>query len=554
MYKNFSKKLKKFTRKARLELLLVILTLLFHLGRMPYYAVKTLKIIVIFLLNLCALVILSFISVGILIGILSYKGVLNIGTSILKKVTLISKYLFQVIWRFKIPLVTPLIIGIVAYIVFIASGLPYPKKLSDFPLPQETKIYDKNGIQLYSTFDDGSPRIVSLDEVPKTFVDAVLNAEDKRFYSHGGFDYIAELHALFDSVIHRTVPERLTISQKIAHSITPAYDNPFAAFIAHVLVTWEIERNFSKKQILSIYISTTNYGNSAIGVQQAAYKYFGKQLKDLSPAESVFLACLPGNTYSDNSKTIVKTKEKMHVGLDRALAEGTISNQDFKEADPSYLSFHQPITYKKAPLISDYILSQLIKKYGQSSTLRNGLTVTTSINLLTQTQLQQIVLEEIMRTSSANTISLMIADIRNGDILGYVNSDTYSDITNENKILQKIVDSYSEQTHTPLNPIISIKNRTGKLIYQKIANSNTDTLAKEVQGKLIRKDQIFTTYNAGLLIALNVSNDLEETNTTRNEYIANDIITAVRNKIVSKLSFSQLDLTSTTSLVYKDNN
>jgi hypothetical protein len=159
-----------------------------------------------------------------------------------------------------------------------------------------------------------------------------------------------------------------------------------------------------------------------------------------------------------------------------------------------------------------------------------------------------------MRTSSANTISLMIADIRNGDILGYVNSDTYSDITNENKILQKIVDSYSEQTHTPLNPIISIKNRTGKLIYQKIANSNTDTLAKEVQGKLIRKDQIFTTYNAGLLIALNVSNDLEETNTTRNEYIANDIITAVRNKIVSKLSFSQLDLTSTTSLVYKDNN
>jgi hypothetical protein len=92
------------------------------------------------------------------------------------------------------------------------------------------------------------------------------------------------------------------------------------------------------------------------------------------------------------------------------------------------------------------------------------------------------------------------------------------------------------------------------LIYQKIANSNTDTLAKEVQGKLIRKDQIFTTYNAGLLIALNVSNDLEETNTTRNEYIANDIITAVRNKIVSKLSFSQLDLTSTTSLVYKDNN
>ena len=554
MYKKLSKKLKKISQKAGLELLLVLLTFLYLVGRTPYLALKTLKIVLIFLLNLCALIILSFISVGILLSILGYKGVMIIGISILKQLRLVSTCVFGIIWKVKLPLTTTIALALVIYIIFIASGLPHPKKLSDFPLPQETIIYDKNGARLYSTFDDVQPRIVNLDEVPKTFVEALLLAEDKRFYSHGGFDYIAEFHALVDYVIQRNVPERLTISQKIAHSITPAYTNPLAAFIAHVIVTAEIEQNFSKKQILSVYISTANYGNSAIGVQQAANKYFGKQLKDLSTAESVFLACLPENTYNDNTHTILKTKEKMQIVLNRLLAEGKINTNEATEASPALLAFHQPITYKKAPLISDYILSMLIKKYGEDNTVRKGLTVRSSISLVTQTQLQQIVLEEIMRTSSANTISLMIADTRNGDILGYVNSDTYSDIATENQVLQKITDRYSEQTHSPLNPIISITNREGKLIYQKKVNSNKAEVANEIQGKMVRKDKIFSTYNAGLLIALHVSNDLEQSNQTRNEYIANDIITAVRNKIVSKLSLSQLDLTSNTSFVYKDNN
>lgn len=555
MYKKLSKKLKKITQKAGLELLLVLLTFLYLVGHTPYLALKTLKIVLIFLLNLCALIILSFISVGILLSILGYKGVMIIGKNISKQLRLVSTYVFGIIWKFKLPLTATIALALVIYIIFIASGLPHPKKLSDFPLPQETIIYDKNGARLYSTFDDVQPRIVNLDEVPKTFVEALLLAEDKRFYSHGGFDYIAEFHALVDYVIQRNVPERLTISQKIAHSITPAYTNPLAAFIAHVIVTAKIEQNFSKKQILSVYISTANYGNSAIGVQQAANKYFGKQLKDLSPVESIFLACLPGNTYNDTTRTIATTKEKIQIVLNRMATEGKISDSELKDANPSNLAFHQPITYKKAPLLSDYIVSLLIRKYGHGNTLRSGLAVRSSVNLMTQTQLQQIILDEIMRTSSANTISLMIADTRNGDILGYVNSDTYSDITNENRVLQKIVDTYSEQTHTQLNPIISITNRDGKQIYQKKVNSNsTGTIASDMQGKVIRKDQIFTTYNAGLLIALHVSNDLEEQNASRNEYIANDIITAVRNKIVSKLSFSQLDLTSNTSFVYKDNN
>ena len=179
------------------------------------------------------------------------------------------------------------------YAFLIAKpNLPKISALVDYNPKTPLRIYTADKV-LIGEFGEERRKVIPLNEIPITMRNAVLAIEDDRFYSHGGVDYVGILRAALTNLRGNLSQGASTITMQVARNFFLSNEKTFSRKIYEVLLSWEIESQLSKDKILEIYMNQIFLGQRAYGFSSAAQIYFGKELKDITIAESAMLAGLP---------------------------------------------------------------------------------------------------------------------------------------------------------------------------------------------------------------------------------------------------------------------
>lgn len=332
---------------------------------------------------------------------------------------------------------TVLSLGALAY---FSRNLPSPTKLTEREIPQSTKINSRHGDLLYEIFADERRTLVTLDEVSSSLIQATLAVEDADFYQHHGFDWKGILRASFRIVTERRLEGGSTISQQLVKNTLLSPERTLTRKIKELILALQIERKYSKDDILQMYLNEAPYGGQAWGVQAASQMYFGKNVEDLSLAESAFLAGLPQapTTYSPFGPYPENAKVRQKTVLHLMVKNSFISQDQADEAFLEELKFIPQGQNIKAPHFVMYVKERLEQAFGQKMVEQGGLKVTTTLDLG-----KQIIAEEeikfqldrlAQRRAKASNAGLIAVDPRNGEILAVVGSRDYFDVGHDGNV------------------------------------------------------------------------------------------------------------------------
>jgi len=200
-------------------------------------------------------------------------------------------------WVF--PLVLSCVAALAGALVIVFSAiviyptLPSLASLTDYQPNIPLRVYSAEGL-LIGEFGEERRAVVKIEQVPQAMRDAILSAEDERFYQHGGVDYVGVLRAALSNFVAGGVHQGAsTITMQVARNFFLTKEKRFARKFAEVLLAFKIEHSLTKDQILELYINQIYLGQHTYGFAAAAQTYFGKPLDQLTLAEMAMLAGLP---------------------------------------------------------------------------------------------------------------------------------------------------------------------------------------------------------------------------------------------------------------------
>ncbi|MBI2590655.1 MAG: PBP1A family penicillin-binding protein [Candidatus Blackburnbacteria bacterium] len=326
--------------------------------------------------------------------------------------------------------VLALFLGAFVIVPILAIGLPSPDKLSQ-DRGSATKIYDRNGVLLYDIYSNQRRTPVESSEMPKYLKEALVAAEDKNFYKHGGFDPTGMLRAVYSIVFQRRLEGGSTITQQLVKVVLLTSERTLPRKIKEFVLSIQIERKYSKDEILTMYLNNAPYGGTAVGVQAASETYFGKNARDLTLLESAILAGLPQrpSVYSPYSSKPDAYISRTKYVLKRMREDKYITLAQEEEAASQLpdVKFVGKSASLKAPHFVLYVQSLLEDQYG-TNVLQSGLRVTTTLDWELQQKAQQIVSEEIAKVESVHITNgaAVVIDPNNGQILAMVGSKDFN--------------------------------------------------------------------------------------------------------------------------------
>lgn len=326
----------------------------------------------------------------------------------------------------------PLIFIFIPLLILIfLQNLPTPQDLNYRYVPQTTKIYDKNSVLLYQIYAMQNRTVVPLSEIPKSLQEATIAIEDKDFYKHPGFDISAIIRSIVENLSGKDLQGGSTITQQLVKSALLTPEASITRKIKEVILAFWTERVYSKNQILEMYFNQVPYGGTAWGVEAASEIYFGKRVKNLSLAQSAFLAGMPRapTVYSPFGTQPTLWKKRQKEVLRRMVELNYITKKEALEAEEEKFIFQTPQIPIYAPHFVMYVKDILVKKYGLAMVEKGGLTVITSLDLKTQELGQKIVSDEVQNNMYLNLTNgaVLITNPKNGDILTMVGSKDYED-------------------------------------------------------------------------------------------------------------------------------
>ncbi len=265
----------------------------------------------------------------------------------------------------------------------IDAQLPDPQTLRHVELQTPLEIYSHDG-RLLASFGDKKRIPVAIDEVPETMIQAILAAEDARFYEHPGVDVQGLTRAAWELI--RTGRKRQggsTITMQVARNFFLSPEKTYERKFKEILLALKIERQLSKDEILELYLNKIYLGHHAYGVAAAAQIYYGKTLDQLDLAQTAMIAGLPKapsrfNPVSDPQRA----RQRRNYVLKRMHELGYISRSQYQQAAarPITASLHNPSHRIKAPYAAEWVRERLYQRYGKEIYTR-GYRVITTIDL-----------------------------------------------------------------------------------------------------------------------------------------------------------------------------
>lgn len=333
------------------------------------------------------------------------------------------------------------LVSAVALFAYYSKDLPDLKKLTDQPMTESTKIYDRTGtILLYDVYGEEKRTVISFEDMSQSIKDATIAIEDVRFYTHNGIDIRAIFRAILADLMHQKLAQGgSTITQQLVKKYFLTSEKTFSRKIKEAVVSLELEKKYSKNEILGFYLNQVPYGANAYGIESASLTFFNKRAKDLTIAESALLASLPKgpsyyNPYGPNKDALLKRKDYV---LERMFSLGFISEDDYKKAQSESLVFAPQKKNIKAPHFVMHVKDYLETKYGEDYILKNGLKVYTTLNWDIQQIAEKIVYDAALKNNKdfgARNAALAAVDVKTGQILSMVGSYDYFDISNDGNV------------------------------------------------------------------------------------------------------------------------
>lgn len=267
----------------------------------------------------------------------------------------------------------------------VSKYLPTGPDLTSYKPTESTRIISSDGVTLAEVYEENR-EIVSLSKIPQDLQNATVAIEDKRFFNHKGVDLVGIARAVFQNVRTGHMGQGgSTLTQQLARNIYLTREKKLSRKLQEIVLAIQLERNYTKEQILELYMNQVFYGSGSYGVQTASKVYFGKEVKDLTLAECALLAGLPQrpSSYSPYEDVDAAIKRR-DVVLDKMAEQGYITPDQRDEAKNKRvrLSGIKPggIAKYKAPWFVNYVIKELTQKYGEDLIYRGGLRVYTTLN------------------------------------------------------------------------------------------------------------------------------------------------------------------------------
>ena len=298
--------------------------------------------------------------------------------------------------------VTVAIIAIVAIFAYYGATAP-TIQASDLEGATETKILDKDGELIYSL--GGEKRdIITSEQVPQLLKDAITSIEDKRFYSHMGIDPIRIAGSFLRNAKAGQITQGgSTITQqlvKLAVFSTKKEDQTYKRKIQEIMLALQLERNYSKEQILTYYLNKVYMANNVYGFGTASHYYFNKELSELSLPQVALLAGMPQapNSY-DPYANADQAKERRDLVLYSMKENGKISNEQYEQAvatpvTEGLIAHNNNVDSNDKALVYDSFVTMVLKEVQEKTGLdpyNDGLTIETTIDSKAQQRLYDIV-------------------------------------------------------------------------------------------------------------------------------------------------------------------
>lgn len=274
-----------------------------------------------------------------------------------------------------------LILAISALYLFLVPNLPNIAALNDTHLQVPLRIFSAEG-NLIAEFGEKRRIPLEYSEIPEQLTQAILAAEDARFYEHHGVDYRGLLRAVYSLATTGVKAQGgSTITMQVARNFFLSREKTYLRKLNEIILSLQIERSLTKNEILTLYLNKIYLGNRSYGVGAAANVYYGKPLQELNLPQFAMIAGLPKAPSAFNP---IANPDRAQLRRDYVLRRmwevGYISQQDYLSAiqAPITASFHSRDVEVYAPYVAEMIRTQLIKQYGDEA-YSIGLNVHTTI-------------------------------------------------------------------------------------------------------------------------------------------------------------------------------
>ncbi|MBS0298922.1 MAG: penicillin-binding protein 1A [Proteobacteria bacterium] len=281
-------------------------------------------------------------------------------------------------------LIGVLLAGFAGLVIY--SNLPSLDTLTDYRPKIPLRIYSDEGL-LIGEFGAERRNVVSISEVPERLKQAILAAEDDRFYEHGGVDYLGVLRAAYSNFSAGSVRQGAsTITMQVARNFFLTREKTITRKLSEALLAFKIEHSLSKDKILELYVNQIYLGHRSYGFAAAAQTYFGKSLQEINIAEAAMLAGLPKAPSSYNPISNPKrAKNRQLYVLGRLHKLNYISSDELSELEK------QPVAVKKqstafamrAEYVAEMVRQVIYDRY-QEETYDKGIKVYTTLRQLDQ--------------------------------------------------------------------------------------------------------------------------------------------------------------------------
>ncbi len=272
-----------------------------------------------------------------------------------------------------------LVLGFAAVVIY--PTLPTLDVLTDYQPKIPLRIYSADG-QLIGEFGEERRAVVSLDQVPKNLVNAIVAAEDERFYQHGGVDYVGVARAALSNFASGGVRQGAsTITMQVARNFFLTKEKTLTRKFNEMLLAFKIESSLSKQQILELYINQIYLGQRAYGFAAAAQIYYGKPLAQLTLAEHAMLAGLPKAPSRFNPVTNpARAKLRQQYVLRRMHQLGMITDSQHSDAETAVPWTRQSRDEfaVRADFFAEMVRAQMFERFGEATYTR-GLRVYTTL-------------------------------------------------------------------------------------------------------------------------------------------------------------------------------
>lgn len=287
---------------------------------------------------------------------------------------------FPLLLVFLLAAAGALVLGFAAVIVY--PTLPSLGALTDYQPKIPLRVYSADG-RLIGEFGEERRAVVSLDLVPKSLVDAIVAAEDERFYQHGGVDYVGVARAAVSNFVSGGVRQGAsTITMQVARNFFLSKEKTWTRKFNEMLMAFKIESGLSKQKIIELYINQIYLGQRAYGFAAAAQIYYGKALDELTIGEQAMLAGLPKAPSRFNPvANPARAKLRQQYVLRRMRELGMITPQQLARADKEKPEVQQALNNYgvRAEYFAEMVRAQIVERFGEESYTR-GLIVRTTLN------------------------------------------------------------------------------------------------------------------------------------------------------------------------------